>query len=61
MSTFEPSTDLSTTILDGFRAFDKLEVYSTHSSHRGAGLLPQGWIGTEEVEFFGLPSISLSE
>ena len=31
------------------------------SAHFGGGSVPQGMIGTVEVEFFGLPSISLSE
>lgn len=33
----------------------------TQSPHFGAGSLPQGAIGTLDVEFFGLPSTSLSE
>jgi hypothetical protein len=33
----------------------------THSEHFGAASLPQGMIGTVEVEFLGEPSISLSE
>ncbi len=31
------------------------------SAQRGAALLPQGMIGTVDVEFCGEPSISLSE
>ncbi len=34
--------------------------YLTHSEQRFGSLVPQGMIGTLEVEFSGLPSISLS-
>jgi hypothetical protein len=37
------------------------QIYFSQSAQRGAGSLPQGMIGTVEVEFFGDPSISLSE
>lgn len=33
----------------------------TQSAHLGGGSLPQGMRGTDEVEFFGLPSMILSE
>jgi hypothetical protein len=35
--------------------------HCTQSEHFAAGASPQGMIGTVDVEFFGLPSISLSE
>jgi hypothetical protein len=35
--------------------------FSSQSAHFGAGSGPHGMIGTLEVEFFGEPSISLSE
>ena len=35
--------------------------FSRKSLHFGAGSVPQGMIGTVDVEFFGDPSINLSE
>lgn len=36
-------------------------LHFIQSAHRGGASVPQGMMGTVEVEFFGLPSISLSE
>jgi hypothetical protein len=38
-----------------------LRYFSNQSAHFGAVSAPHGMIGTVEVEFFGEPSISLSE
>jgi hypothetical protein len=53
---------MATRRLTASRLFRQAGHFSTHSAHFcTSSLPPQGMIGTEEVEFFGEPSTSLSE
>ncbi len=46
--------------VSAWRSIRRLSHSFSQSAQRGAGSLPQGMMGTVEMEFFGLPSISLS-